>query len=491
MLPREIIRNTLNQILTESLEGISCLENVPCGGELSRCDIGLKCSEDTHKCIEIEGLKCKSSDECENGLICDKIHKKCLLNEFKICTHKLNELRPRIISSILTIGTEHEIESIKKELGDYSKSKLSCSPHPICGDGQRQIGGECRRSSILEEAWTDWLIDKSLYTRGAESQWIRTLAHANDPIECIKSTYGWVLDNDMNWIRPPNNFDIRSWYTEFKDSLFYLLESESPNFIKQQQSLFEMLNIIYNKRFYSTLLNTCLIVLVVFVLVILLIYFLAFLRIHYKKTAWIVVVLCSFPAFIVGYFMQHITSFQAVNVDEHVISATIQFIIVCVFAGGVTFDVGRRTILIVDEIMRSPMIIGLKYFGIDYQSKSLINIFHRTSAHIGITIGDVFGFNSKGLSKAENLEHFVMRAVEYRMLEHLASRGTFLIDNLLILGLMFNLPNLATSEFAMMLKTSNPVDFVSVSSIIIFLSVILRVIITMIRLRLFPRRKIS
>jgi hypothetical protein len=160
-------------------------------------------------------------------------------------------------------------------------------------------------------------------------------------------------------------------------------------------------------------------------------------------------------------------------------------ILVSILAGGVTFDVGRRVLMLVDEIKDSPVIRGLEHFGKRSNIRGPFDAFLSLVTHMKVTLFDLLRMKG-GLSEAKGLEHYVVRAVEFRAIEYLSSRGAYVVDNLIVLGLIFGLPWMVTRSFTMMIVEGEPVRVISAMTAVIIFSVGLRILLTIVHARLFP-----
>ena len=112
-----------------------------------------------------------------------------------------------------------------------------------------------------------------------------------------------------------------------------------------------------------------------------------------------------------------------------------------------------------------------------------LDLFRSLFAHLKITCCDLLGLPG-GLSSAPGLEHYVVRAVEFRVLEYLAARGAYLVDNLMILALVLGLP-MFTDYFIEMLKGDVEALIPAMTGVILF-SIGLRILLTVLHARLFP-----
>jgi len=207
-----------------------------------------------------------------------------------------------------------------------------------------------------------------------------------------------------------------------------------------------------------------------------------------KKIGISFLMVFSLPSFAVALLIAWLANFDPLHTHNNI--KIILVGIVGIIAGGITFDVGRRVLILVDEEMNSPVIRGLEHFGLRYlKNRNVFNIIAITFLHIKITLSDVFGIVKHGLENEKRLEHFVLRAVEYRLIEYLGVRTSYIVDNLIVLGLIFSSVGLVSNVFKNMVVEENPLLVFQGITAMIVISLMLRCFVGLIHWRLFPNYK--
>jgi hypothetical protein len=262
---------------------------------------------------------------------------------------------------------------------------------------------------------------------------------------------------------------------------------EHTTFTLDPQSLIAQ---TFESPFGNQLLRSLVLVIFIFIGIWCFLCLLAFTRLAWPRAGTALLIVFSLPPFAVALLTAHLADFDPLRSSNA--SKIFLVTLVGIIAGGITFDVGRRLMVLVDEEARSATIRGLEHFGVRYRRGSLVaDVCWLTLNHIAITCADLAGYRRLGLESAIWLDHFVVRSAEYRLFEYLGSRTAYVVDNLIVLGLVFAVGGLVSNMFKNMIVEGDPIHFFRGITAMLIISLFLRFCVRVVHSRLFPSSKVS
>ena len=231
------------------------------------------------------------------------------------------------------------------------------------------------------------------------------------------------------------------------------------------------------------MLSAVLAVIVFFLLII------GFAGIHSERAGRALLLFASLPPFAVAVGVMELVGFGARSLEWSMQGRLLLIGAVAVLAGGITFDVGRRILVLVEDERRSEVVRGLEHFGLEFSRGNLIAVSLANALdHVRLSVADILGVRRHGLESAKWLEHFVMRSVAYRALDYLATRAAYVVDNLIVLGFMFAAGGLVSDSFRRGIVKESPELLLQGATAMIAISALARFLISLGRARLFPSK---
>lgn len=352
-------------------------------------------------------------------------------------------------------------------------------PAPACPEGRSGFLGECVPEPMAATLWARQEFGRSLGGERvvrAQSLLGWSVSSTCDPKALDPNEFQLALSDELRRVRGLGTSDLGE------------APPEATRVIQNDQDPLRIAGAALGSPFGERFMRTGLLLTVVILGVVSLLYALMFLRLERPLFASVLLMACSLPPFAVCYFAQNGLGYQVIRYEEATISAHLQMILVMVAAGGITFDVGRRALALVDEFRVAPPIRGLEFFGASNERAGFAAAAQRMVAHFRYGLSDTLGRRERGLESARHIDHFIVRMVEFRILEYLSSRGAFVVDNLLIIGIMYGIPTLATNAFTDMIVRESPVEMVRGATSVLLYSLAIRLLALTVHNRLFPRR---
>ena len=389
------------------------------------------------------------------------------------------------------VGERSGVQKERRE--ERSRKKID----PFCERGApspppKPTTADFSTSDEVEAYWANEVIRRSWQARlrhSATESWVTTMDELHAPVCCLKNFFHHYTFYSAR-VDPGPRVRYFDGLQAASIELLWATDPPAPaaTYVARQTGALNTLLRAFDRKFLGQMVTSAAVLAILLATSVGVLYLLAFLRQWSRPGATVVLALFSLPPFVLALLAVRATDFDPLRVAEAPIEAWVLMLIVAVAAGGVTFDLGRRVIVLVDQTTTSPVIRGLQQFGIQSNVGSIFGAVGSWLKHLMIDVCDVVNVRGMGLSHARGLEHFIMRAVEYRLLGYVAARGVYVFDGLIVLGLIFAVPGLVSETFKMMVVAENAHYFLQGATAIILFSAGLRIAALVVVEKLFPRK---